>query len=323
MTAGPAAVRKQQVDLRGIDSGLPVTPNQSVGQISARRLEEIDPSRVEGLSPEQQRALETYQNQVLGDVDKLRGLGGLGGQAAKPGDVVEIEVVQGGTRVQARMRKLAVGSYEIEVGPDKFRMTLAASLDAQASMYARELLQEYVKIPQPMRHVLKEVRITDQANPADKEWEKRYGIPGFSSAATAGDGVITFYGGARHQGRSTVEHAFSHEFGHLVGQQVEENQDTFLERLLPRRFDSQRYPDGWPAAIKADGRAVDGGQPVVGADGKERQYSESSPEEDFAEAFQEYLKAHLQGKESLAKFHSSYPNRAKILADIFSGRQKV
>lgn len=315
------------MDLRGIDSGLPVTPNQSVGRIGARRLEEIDFSRVEALSPEQQRALEAYHNQVLGDVDRVRGLGGQGGlgaaQPSRPGEVVEIEVMQGATRVQARMRKLAVGSYEIEVGSDKFRMTLAPSLDAQAGTYARELLQEYIKIPQPMRHVLKEVRITDQANPADKVWERRYGIPGFSSAATAGDGVITFYGGARHQGRSTVEHAFAHEFGHLVGQQVEENQDTFLERLLPRRFDSQRYPDGWPAAIKADGRAVDGGPPVVGADGKERQYSESSPEEDFAEAFQEYLKAYLQGKEALAKFHATYPNRAKILADIFSGRQKV
>lgn len=312
------------MELRPVDSGLPITP---VSRLGSTRIEPIDPSRVQAMSSDQIRALEAYNNQVLSDVETVRGLGGLGAQgAAAPAtqkDVVEIEVVQGTSRVRARMRKLGVGSYDVEVGSDKFRMTLSASLDGQAEQFARELLQEYVKIPQHMRHVLTEVRISDAPNPADKEWEKRYGIPGFSSAASAGDGVMNFYNGAKHQGRSTVAHAFVHEFGHLVGQQVEENQDTWLERLLPRRFDSQRYPDGWEKAMKADGKAVDGGLPVVGADGKERQYSESSPSEDFAEAFQEYVKAHLQGKEALAKFHATYPNRAKILADIFSGRQKV
>ncbi|MCE7875305.1 hypothetical protein DYH09_33755 [bacterium CPR1] len=313
------------MELRPIDSGHPITP---VSRLGSTRIEPIDPSRVAAMSSEQIRALEAYNNQVLGDVEKVRGLGGLGGlgsagPATEQKDVVEIEVVQGASRVKARMRKLGVGSYDVEVGSDKFRMTLSASLDGQAEQFARELLQEYVKIPQHMRHVLKEVRINDGPNPADKEWEKRYGIPGFSSAAAAGNGGITFFNGAKHQGRSTIAHAFVHEFGHLVGQQVEENQDTWLEWLLPRRFDSQRYPDGWEKAMKADGKAVDGGQPVVGADGKERQYSESSPAEDFAEAFQEYVKAHLQGKEALAKFQATYPYRAKILADIFSGRQKV
>lgn len=81
-------------------------------------------------------------------------------------------------------------------------------MDGQAEQFACELLQEYVKIPQQMRHVLKEVRISDGPNPADKEWEKRYGIPGFSSAASAGDGVMTFcngeFGEGRHPLRETI-----------------------------------------------------------------------------------------------------------------------
>jgi hypothetical protein len=78
---------------------------------------------------------------------------------------------------------------------------------------------------------------------------------------------------------------------------------------------SGKYPEDWPAAIKADNRPVDTGL-KVGADN--RNYSESSPGEDFAEAFKSFVIAKMKGKAGLASFSALYPNRAKILEQLWN-----
>lgn len=234
------------------------------------------------------------------------------------GQAVEIQVTHAGTLVKASLRKVAREGdrdvYQVQVGANSFQLKVGTAVPAEtAATSARRVLQEYVKIPAQFRAVIKEIQLESGGSPDDKYWEKQYGMKGFTSAACAGGGVLTIFNVAKDGG--AIEHAFAHETGHLVGEAVRNEQAWFASfRTLPK------YPEGWAEAAKKDG-VMEGFKTIK--DGKVINYSEADPAEDFAESFQNYLNATIQGPEAVRKFQQKYPNRAKILADIFSGKLEI
>jgi hypothetical protein len=108
-----------------------------------------------------------------------------------------------------------------------------------------------------------------------------------------------------------TEDIFHHEIGHLISRQVENENDSFLSGIIERvTGEPPGIPDGWSEAAAADGTHLN--------EYTEDSHAESGTStEAFAEAWSEYQRAIDQGPAALAAFENQYPERAKILEDIY------
>ena len=111
-------------------------------------------------------------------------------------------------------------SYNVRVGNDQVTVTLPANSEAREDVL-RRITDYYSQQPDNLREAVRTIEVRNERNPDDAEWERRYQRPGFTSAATGGNGGITFRNG---EGNVT-EQTFDHEFGHNVGGAVREAQD--------------------------------------------------------------------------------------------------
>ena len=203
--------------------------------------------------------------------------------------------------------------YDVTVDGHTFEVDCVPSMAGQARHCIQVLLEQLLRVPASLRQSLTRVELTDKPNPDDAYWAKKYDIPDFQSQATAGGGKITFWSLTPQNAEENLEHGVSHEVGHLVGETARVSESNLFERLFGGQ--PEKYPEDWPAAMQADGNAVDTGL-KVGPEGKN--YSESSPGEDFAEAFKAYLDSRASGMMGTMGFAMRYPNRLKVLSRIWN-----
>jgi hypothetical protein len=186
--------------------------------------------------------------------------------------------------------------YVVRVGDDQFTVTVEEGSDVDLASVLTQVVDSYSETPEDLRGSLEHVVIKAEADPG-----------GAAATANSDDGTITFYGGEAN----VTADIFHHEIGHLIGRQVENANDSFLSGIIERiTGEPPGIPDGWSEAAAADGNHLN--------EYTEDSYAESGTyTEDFAEAWSEYQRAIDQGPEALARFERQYPERAKILEDIY------
>lgn len=175
------------------------------------------------------------------------------------------------------------------------RFELITTQDARDGWEVAQAFHLWALIPPAMRSALQTIKVEDGANPTDAHFAEAYKLPDFVSAASAANGLASFWHGTKHLEADT----FLHEFGHVLGQ-------TYSTK-------NELVPDGWPEAVSADARGVS-------------KYGDTNPTEDFAESFGTYVTL-LRGRpvrqenppKDLADFRGRWPARAALLDAMFTG----
>lgn len=96
-----------------------------------------------------------------------------------------------------------------EVEFDGWRITYGTDQERQAAARTLAALLRKPPAPSALARHTDRIVFTEERNKDDAYWEQRYGIPGFVSAATGGDGNIVVY-----NGNSTSLRDIAHEAGH-------------------------------------------------------------------------------------------------------------
>lgn len=222
-------------------------------------------------------------------------------QAIETGEPVEFTNGAGQTeQVSVRQTGTEDGKdvYAVTVGEDTVNVKIPPEHDA--GQVISEVADYYTQQPPHLRDALEQVVIENGGNPQDPYWEEQYDIPGFTSAATGGNGTITFYHGTQNINQGI----FDHEMGHLAGEKIEGEQDSFFDRIADEVTDApHNVPEGWENAARENGNHVS-------------EYATNSSAEDFAETYGAYLAAQREGPEALEKFREDYPARAALLDEI-------
>lgn len=201
------------------------------------------------------------------------------------GSVCTAEPVQAGAKQPV--------SYKLSDGTD--HLLVGTTPDGDDDWEVAQTILLWGQLPARLRHLLQNLHVVDGPNPTDGEWAKIYNMPGFSSAASGGNGAATFWNGISNLNAEV----FFHEFGHVLGQAFSKTEDF--------------APADWAAAIKSDPEPVSN-------------YAKASLNEDFAETVTVYLLLQ-QGRlprvgnppVSLADFEQRFPHRSAILKEIFEG----
>lgn len=190
-------------------------------------------------------------------------------------------------------------TYLVRVGDDTFRVTFEGDTDADREAFLAQVIDSYSETPPELRSALENIVVTPEPGPET--------ATGAGAAATAGDGTITFYDDGQH----LSEDLFHHELAHLIGRQQEEKGDGFFTDL-GEVFGGEPppVPDGWEEAAEADGDFV--------SEYAETDYRrDGNYTEDFADAWSQYMSAIDEGPEALDAFREEYPERARILEELY------
>ncbi len=172
--------------------------------------------------------------------------------------------------------------YRLQRGPNAFSIAVPNNLSpAERKWSLSAIARKYRLLSRKDRPLLKGILLDPGRNPADAFWAKKYKMPNFKSAATAGDGWMTFYRGGRN-GHFEIDWAFLHEQGHNI-------------------FHGRKLEAAWKRVMKADGKAL-------------THYATSAPTEDFAETFQALLIARRKGSQFVNWLKRVVPNRYQLLA---------
>lgn len=190
-------------------------------------------------------------------------------------------------------------TFRVACGPNSFLAEIPEGINADEAI--KRVLNLYSQVPPHLRAPLKVVSISAGGNPKDPYKERKYGIEGFTSAATASGGVITFWNGLSHVRKGT----FNHEMGHLVGRALYERHEGALGDFL-NNFQEIASPRGWEDVASKDGAWV-------------TSYSRTNPDEDFAEHWEAYMEAREKGGKALDEFRKTYPDRTRVLEAVFEG----
>jgi hypothetical protein len=149
-------------------------------------------------------------------------------------------------------------------------------------------LESFNQLPGVLQGNINDIRFMDNRNPDDSYWETTYGIPGFTSAATGGNGTITFWEPGQVGSGDSVLNYMRHEAGHNLDQSLGDT--TWYSETQE-----------WQDFIDADF--------VVSGKTSPTSYGENHVHEDFAESVTEYLKDPIA-------FETDFPNRAGYLKEI-------
>lgn len=165
---------------------------------------------------------------------------------------------------------------------------------------------------------VKQVNLFKGQNPADAYWAKQYNIPNFTSAATGGDAEVNVY-----MGRPPSYGTMRHEVGHNIESIAEgyhgvSGTQAWSDAMVS---DAGSYPmakDGKP--VRLSNRASAGHPPTPTSPKGITNYGQSSPAEDFAEAFRLYLTDRDLGYlgESRQRFAELFPARAKLIEETLA-----
>ena len=180
-------------------------------------------------------------------------------------------------------------------------LTFEVSLPENSARPANTIgkIADYVaETPPGLRPALKSLSVEDGANPQDDYFARKYGMPGFQSAATAGGGHITFWNGTQNLQRDVL----NHEMGHVVAEGLNDRSGNWT---TGPNGEYVTAPKGWPEAATSDHREVSS-------------YGQVHLSEDFAEAWKSYQEARRLGPASTEDFRNRYPNRAALLDQVLA-----
>lgn len=203
--------------------------------------------------------------------------------------------LDGGEVIDVARTALLDGRATYTVSDPHGKFELTTTEDARDGWEVAQAFHLWAMIPPAMRSALKTIRVEDGANPTDAEFAVKYNTPDFVSAASAANGLASFWHGTKY----LQADIFLHEFGHVLGQTYSTTSDL--------------APDGWRDAIQADARTV-------------TKYGDNNPTEDFAEAFWVYVTllrgrpVHLEdAPKDLQAYRDRWPARAAMLDKMFAG----
>jgi len=94
------------------------------------------------------------------------------------------------------------------------------------------------KVP-PEHRKLREIRIWDREDPDNAYFAKKYHIPSFKAAASAGRDEINFYKGSLDGPVSSVRGYFAHEYGHIYAH------SAYGWAGAPQEWDDLTKKEGW------------------------------------------------------------------------------
>lgn len=169
-------------------------------------------------------------------------------------------------------------------------------------------------------------------NPLDSYWAEQYNMPGFRSAATAGQGGTHIWEAFRTKSEALTTD-LRHEFGHNVsnavrGQGWDDHGSLWhgaadLDGAIDRRgllFDPIRNLGRHPISLARN--------PVKGYPWGVTSYGKSSDMEDYAESVEMYLAgplgtAMIGGRRVSVYFRDLFPARAKVLDKVFPSVAKA
>jgi hypothetical protein len=185
------------------------------------------------------------------------------------------------------------------------------------------------------KNVTKEVIISSARNPADAYWAKQYKRPGFKSAATGGDGRVTFWNANNGVTVGTLRHEAGHNFDYSIAKDAKLGSGS-------KEWAAAKIADADTSA--AYDRMVEGSlgltqHPATPGDFSVSAYGGAAVAEDFAEAFRLYLRDRADGligkmpNGSIVngvfekfgrevRFQDVWPERAKIF-DKLTGNKPI
>jgi len=179
--------------------------------------------------------------------------------------------------------------HEVEVKGRKVKIILPKS-GAPAGKYlptAEQITKALGTVPGQQLDSINEVVVSPNQNPSDAYWEKEYKIPGFSSAATGGNGGVTFYPKKTAWDQEFVDSTPIHEGGHTYSTELWKDADK--KKL-------------WEDVIQKDKNSPS-------------TYADSSAGEDFSESLVMYSLSKGTKCEAAAK--ALYPARYEALENLF------
>jgi len=152
---------------------------------------------------------------------------------------------------------------------------------------AQQVAKALASVPGKQLDSIKQVVVSPNRNPSDPYWATKYKIKNFRSAATGGNGTVTFYPLKSPWSQSTIDSTTIHESGHTYSQELWKDAKERKE---------------WEDIIKKDKVSPS-------------TYADSSVGEDFSESLVMYSLSKGTPCEMLAK--RLYPERYKKLDSLF------
>jgi len=179
--------------------------------------------------------------------------------------------------------------YEVEVKGRKVKVIMPKSGAPSGKNLptVEQIAKSLAATPGPQLDSMKQVVVSPNQNPSDAYWARQYSIPNFSSAATGGNGGVTFYPKSTPWSQEFTDSTMIHEGGHTYSQELWK--------------EAQKKTD-WEEAIRKDNRPPSN-------------YAKSSPSEDFSESLVMYSLSKGTKCEAAAK--ALYPNRYAALEKLF------
>lgn len=165
-----------------------------------------------------------------------------------------------------------------------------------------------------------QVNVVNNGNPQDVYWEAAYGQKDFTSAATAGNGEVNFYGGSYGNGSGTLHHELGHSSGDDSGAPSEDAWGDAIADDRGRSADLAGKKDVEPTSgvTTADQDGVTSYAELALSSSKG-----ANENEDWADSVRLYMQSREQGgimKVETADggtravpFEELFPARAKIL----------
>lgn len=164
-------------------------------------------------------------------------------------------------------------------------------------------------------------------SPDDSYWKERYGNPYHEAAASSGDGIMRFWGPGNREGleeqRLRAKHEYGHNVDYLIAARSDSDSGSNRWRSTAERDYAIPFPVGWQwdgirkSPDKSRGSA-DREAPLGVTD-----YGKSSWLEDYADSLDMYLRGSIGsasqgiGKQVPVYFRDLFPNRAKLLDELF------
>jgi len=181
--------------------------------------------------------------------------------------------------------------YKIEIDGQTIDVYYPKTLDPKMGHFhtVDEIAKGLAALPKVTRELVVGVNVNPGHDPDDKDWANQDIMPKNARAYMAGgeDGVIEVFPTKNAKAQSYLDGTMIHESGHILTEQQWGSDDT-------KGADWKQ----WSKAIAADKNQVS-------------RYGTSSPNEDFSEAFQQYIT--YKGTKYEADARKLWPNRFAII----------
>lgn len=208
-----------------------------------------------------------------------------------------------GETIRVRASRSGDG-YRFQVGDDSFEVKIDGEGTINRDRALAKIADYFSQQPPESRRMLKVIEIHSEGGPTTAAGDDGRNQPA-AATAWAEEGRIRFYRGEAN----LTKRIFDHEFGHFIGTQADNEQDSLLGRIGEVFSGPDRVPHGWDDAVKADGGPIS-------------DYAHNDHErdgdytEDFADAWRDWQAAQDRGPGAVARFKEKYPNRTRILEAV-------